>query len=73
MEINALDILDKLDEFRRNHQNEKQHPSDWCMRAMEAIVAEAAGYTSRNDWTDTLKESPESRYSRDLKDITIRF
>ena len=73
MEVNVLDILDKLDEFRRAHQNEKRHPADWCMRAMEAIVAEAAGYTNRNDWTDALRENPASRYNRDLKDITIRF
>lgn len=73
MEINLLDILDELDEFRRNHQDERQHPSDWCMRCMEAIVAHAAGYESRMDWTDVLKTSPESRYSRDLQDPSIRF
>ena len=73
MEVNVLDILDKLDEFRRNHQNERQHPSDWCMRCMEAIVAKAAGYPDRNDWTDALKGNPESRYSRDLQDQSIRF
>lgn len=73
MEVNVLDILDKLDEFRRSHQNETQNPTDWCMRCMEAIVAEAAGYTNRNDWTDALKGNPESRYSRDLQDQSIRF
>lgn len=73
MEVNVLDILDELDEFRRNHQDERQHPSDWCMRCMEAIVARAAGYSNRNYWTDALKESSESRYSRDLQDPSIRF
>lgn len=73
MEINVLDILDKMDEFRRNHQNGKQNTPDFCMRVMEAILAKAAGYTSRNDWTDALKENPASRYSSDLQDPTIRF
>lgn len=63
MIADTLALLDKLEEFRRSHQNETQHPSDWCMRVMESIVAEAAGYQSRNDWTDALKADPESKYS----------
>lgn len=54
--INAIDILEKLEQFRQTHQNDKQHPSDWCMRVMEAIVAKEAGFTNRNDWTDILAE-----------------
>ena len=68
-EIDILDLLDQLDQFRRKHQNERQHPSDYCMRCMEAIVARAAGYESRVDWTDALKADNTSRYSRDLNDI----
>lgn len=73
MNVDMLALLDQLDEFRRNHQNEKQHPSDWCMRVMEALVAEAAGYESRSDWTSVLTADPESKYSQDLKDLSIYF
>lgn len=62
----SLEILDKLDEFRRKHQDDKQHPSDWCMRVMEAIVAEAFGFEGRNSWTDALATDPNSRYYRDV-------
>lgn len=68
--ISPLEILDELDEFRRKHQNDRLHPSDWCMRVMEAIVAEAYGYKGRNSWTEALKADPNSRYHRDLQDTT---
>lgn len=64
-EINVLEILDKMDQFRRNNQHE---PNDYCMRVMEAIVAEAAGYESRVDWTDDLRANESSQYSKDLKE-----
>ena len=69
-EMSPLELLDKLDEFRRRHQNDKLHPSDWCMRVMEAIVAEAFGFEGRNSWTKALADDPNSRYSRDLRDST---
>lgn len=53
--LDALDILKKLEDFRLTHQDYKQHPSDWCMRVMQAIIAREAGYKSRNDWTDAIK------------------
>lgn len=67
--INTLELLDELDQFRRSHQNDQQHPSDWCMRVMEAIVAKAAGFDSRCEWTDALRANENSIYSKDLKDI----
>ena len=42
------------------------------MRAMEAIVAQAAGYDSRTDWTEALKADPQSRYARDLRDTGMQ-
>lgn len=66
MEINVLQILDKMDKFRREHQNEKTSPADYCMRVLEAIVAEAAGYTERNEWTEILKADKSTEYSKDL-------
>lgn len=62
--IPALGLLDELDEFRRRHQNSTLHPSDWCMRVIEAIVARAFGYETRNSWTELLDADPQSRYYR---------
>ena len=67
-DMSPLELLDKLDEFRRRHQNDKLHPSDWCMRVMEAIVARAHGFGDRMEWVQALKERQESQYSRDLQD-----
>lgn len=67
MEINALQVLDKMDKFRRDHQNEKIAHADYCMRFMEAIVAEAAGYSNRNEWTEILKADKSTEYSKDIK------
>ena len=33
-----------------------------------AMVAECVGYASRNEWTDALKNQPDSYYSHRLKD-----
>lgn len=68
--INILQVLDRMDKFRREHQNAAEAPSDYCMRFMEAILAEAAGYKSRNDWTDALKADQESAYSQDIQKQT---
>lgn len=62
----TLDLLDEIDEFRRNHQDEKKAPSDFCMRAIEAIIAKRCGMPIRADWTGELKARP-SRYRRDLE------
>ena len=61
----ALELLDEIDEFRRNHQDAK-NLSDFCMRAIEAIIAKRCGMPSRADWTGELKARP-SRYRRDLE------
>lgn len=66
-DINVLDVLRKMEDFRQNHQNDKQHPADWCMRCMEAIVAKSAGYESRNDWTDALRTGQQPEDERDAK------
>lgn len=65
MEINVLELLDEMDEFRRNQQNSNGSSADWCMRVLESIVAEHAGYLSRNEWTKELFADKESMYYRD--------
>ena len=62
-----LELLDRLDKFRRAHQDDRQHPSDWCMRMMEAIVAQAGGYQSRNGWMAALKADDTTAYSNDME------
>lgn len=69
----SLELLDKLDEFRRGHQNGRLYPSDWCMRCMEAIVARAYGFEGRNAWTGALAAAPSTRYHRDLQDPAARI
>lgn len=68
----ALEVLDRLDGFRRDHYYDVPPTPDWCMRAMEAIVAQAAGYDSRTEWTEALKADPQSRYARDLRDTSMQ-
>ena len=73
IQVSVLKILDEMDAFRRDHQNYKQHPSDWCMRCMEAIVARSAGFTNRNAWTDALKADENTEYSKGLKEASHLF
>lgn len=51
MEINVLAVLDEMDAFRRKHYFDKAQTPDFYMRAMEAILARAAGYKSRMEQT----------------------
>ena len=64
----GLELLDRLDEFRRENQSNPNHSADVYMRVMEGMVAEAFGFKGRNDWTRQLKENRKSRYYRDLQD-----
>lgn len=53
-EINALEVLAEMEEFRKRNQDERKSPSDFCMRCMQAILAKAAGYESRIDWSEEI-------------------
>ena len=64
-EIDVLKVLDEMDKFRREHQDEKISPPDWCMRVLEAILAKEAGFKGRAEWTDTLKSNPDTFYSKE--------
>ena len=68
----ALQMLDQMDTIRRKHAGSLPHPCDYYMRVMEAVIARAAGYKSRNEWTDALKADVRSRYFRDLQSVEIR-
>ena len=60
----ALQILDRIDAYRRKHGTEYGN-TDHDMRVAAAFVAQAAGIESRNEWIDMLKAAPESRYAKD--------
>ncbi len=68
MEIDILEILDRMDEIRRNHYFDKHPAPDNLCRILEAVVAEAGGYKSRTEWTDELKKR-SSAYARDYADM----
>lgn len=72
-EIDVLTLLDEIDAFRRSHQDEQQSPSDYCMRMIEAMIARAAGFNSRTEWTEALKEDPSSAYSDYLANYGVAF
>lgn len=63
----ALHLLDQMDVIRRKHSGSLPPPCDYYMRSMEAVIARAADYESRNEWTDALKVDEQSRYFRDLQ------
>ncbi len=63
----ALHMLDQMDVIRRKHFGSLPPPCDYYMRSMEAVIARAAGYENRNEWTDALKADEQSRYFRDLQ------
>lgn len=59
----SLNVLDRMEEIRQKAaEHPEQYPLDNTIRILSAIVAEAYGYESRTDWTNRLKELPESRY-----------
>ena len=63
----ALHMLDQMDVIRRKHSGSLPPPCDYYMRSMEAVIARAAGYESRNEWTDALKADYICGYFRDLQ------
>lgn len=59
----ALQILDDMDEARRMHEYDVA-ASDWSFRVAEAIIAKAAGFNSRNEWTEALSANQSTKYSQ---------
>lgn len=72
-EIDVLALLDEMDSFRRAQESKREVYPDYCMRVLEAMVAKAAGYTSRADWTEALERNPDSAYSKDLLNYGVAF
>lgn len=69
--INALSILDKLDELRRKHNGDAAYQH--AMRIACATIAREAGYQDRNEWTDALKADSSTAYARDCASPFIPF
>ena len=64
-----LKLLDSIEEIRQKVvEQPAQYPIDYTIRLITAIVAQYIGYESRCDWTDELKQYPQSNYFRRLKE-----
>lgn len=64
-----LALLDQIEEVRQKAAgNPQKYPVDYTVRLISAIVAEYAGYSNRNDWTDELKKHPESKSAARLSE-----
>lgn len=62
-------ILDTIEEIRqKTHENPEHYTIDYTIRLIEGIVASGFGFESRTDWTEKLKQSPRSIYSKRLKE-----
>lgn len=61
--IDALELLDRMDAYRRRKNGPP--PADFFMRMLEAEVANMAGFPDRNSWTNALKADPTTRYAAD--------
>lgn len=60
----ALHILDSMEEIRQKAaEHPANYPVDYTIRLLSAIVADSFGYQNRTDWTNKLKEIPESKYA----------
>ena len=54
----ALELLRQIEAYRQSPaMHEAEH--DITCRIIAAMVAEAGGFKSRNEWTATLKEAEE--------------
>lgn len=61
----GLKLLDDIEEVRQKAVDHPEHyPIDYTIRLCSAIVAEYLGYNGRTEWTDELKEQPESKYAK---------
>ena len=58
----AIQLLSQLEERRHEYGN-KPSESDYSYRVAQAIVAEAAGFSDRNEWTDALKAAGYEVYA----------
>ena len=64
-----LALLDQIEEIRqRVAEHPENFPVDYTIRLISAYVAQNAGYSNRNNWTDELKKHSDSKYSTRLKE-----
>jgi hypothetical protein len=63
----ALKLLDEIDAIRRKPVKE-QGTADWAFRMACAVVAKAAGYKCRTDWTSDLALDSTTRYTEYIRE-----
>lgn len=54
------EILLEMERFRQKHESESLGNPDWYIRVCQAIVAQAAGYENRNDWSTPMFEQVQA-------------
>lgn len=57
--VDALDVLDQIDKYRRNCRFNPEITLDFALRYACNIIAKAAGYASRVDWLDAIEAPHE--------------
>lgn len=63
--LDVEEIKSTLSEYRqRVEEKPLAYPKDYLVRLISAKVAEAAGYESRKDWTQQLREKDDSCYAK---------
>lgn len=62
--VNALKVLDEIEQLRRKHENDKQQNNDWVLRVACAIIAKEAGYQSRMQWCEALAKERNHKIER---------
>jgi len=48
------EVLLEMERFRQKHEHEDNRSPDWYIRVCQAIVARAAGYNDRNEWSTPI-------------------
>lgn len=67
-EISQSVSVEMIEFWNKATMDPNQNPVDHSIRVMEAIVANKAGYSTRNEWTLQLKQNPCSKYALRLKE-----
>ena len=60
----VLEILDDIEERRQQDAENNNGYFDYDLRCIAADVAKYGNFESRADWTDQLRDDPNSKYHK---------
>lgn len=64
----VISMLDDIEDVRQKaNERPENYSVDYVIRLISAIIAEYAGYECRCDWTDELRNNPETKYATRIK------